>query len=348
MPCWRLLLAIAPLFIGCGGRRTNPRFIVRDSAGVTLVDAVAPLSDRPGVLVDSTPEFDRGGGSDLHDEFPPDVRVVLLPDGRIVGFSVFDTAGRYGRGTVLSDPDQIGETSAVGWLRDGRLLLETYLPPRIGGLRRDSTLFRIGGPGGDVRTVLGRFPGVDQLIEFERNGYSMMAVPFFRQSYSGVLDSSIVIATNESFGFDRYGMDGQLVERVTRRSVRSPVSNDDVARWIDQLLARFPPNAEDRKARARRRFETAPRLPFKPFYDRLLVSPRGEVWLREAAPLDPENRATFYAIFDRSGRWSSRIPIPAGLDVRALGSDRLLGVVHDEDDAVHLRMYRLRELTPNR
>src|SRR5262249_52751757 len=82
-------------------------------------------------------------------------------------FSVFDTAGRYARGTVLSDPDQIGESTVAGWLRDGRLLLETYPAPRVGGLRRDSTLLRLGGPTGTVEVTLGRFPGVDQVIEFQ-------------------------------------------------------------------------------------------------------------------------------------------------------------------------------------
>jgi hypothetical protein len=76
-----------------------------------------------------------------------------------------------------------------------------------------------------------------------------------------------------------------------------------------------------------------------PAYDRMLIDRDGALWLREyRAP--PDVRVA-WNVFDRSGRWLTRVDLPAQLDVRDIGADYLIAITRDSLDVELVRLYRL-------
>ena len=393
-PARRLAVALgAGLVIACGGRPEPGGALARDSAGVSIVENVAPVDGAlPRYRLDSVPLIDIGGGSDPHAEFGDGVRAIGWPGRSIVvavqhelrwfdrrgqwirtvgregsgpgefrqidlvsrfgdsvlvydfglrRASVFDSAGRYGRGTTMVDADTLGETFPVGVLADGRMLIATYHSPRGNGLRRDRITLRVGTRTGAVEATIGTFPYVEQLVEVITGGVSMGRVAFGRMTYWGVRDSSILVATNERFGFDWYSLDGKLNQSVRRTWTPVPVTAEDVNAQIDDWLSGFPAGMEERKAKARAVWIAAPRPEAKPPYGPVLVSAAGEVWVQEYGEPGQRNRPARYSVFDRAGRWLCRVAMPAGVDPLAVEGDEILATWRDRDDATHVRVYRL-------
>ena len=50
---------------------------------------------------------------------------------------------------------------------------------------------------------------------------------------------------------------------------------------------------------------------------------------------------TGWRVFDRTGRWSGTVTMPARFNPMDIGSDYVLGLWRDEDDVEHVRLYRL-------
>ena len=50
---------------------------------------------------------------------------------------------------------------------------------------------------------------------------------------------------------------------------------------------------------------------------------------------------TTWRVFDRTGKWSANITLPARFNPMDIGTDYVLGLWRDEDDVEHVRMYRL-------
>lgn len=109
---------------GCASRETRPAAVVRDSAGVAIVENSAPADPgEPRLLVDSIPAVDIGGGEDPNTDFGSDHQAARFADGRIVVASrsnhdlrFFDDAGRWIRtvGRQGGGPGEFDQPTLVG------------------------------------------------------------------------------------------------------------------------------------------------------------------------------------------------------------------------------------------
>ena len=60
--------------------------------------------------------------------------------------------------------------------------------------------------------------------------------------------------------------------------------------------------------------------------------------MEASAPTDEPRR---WSVFDREGRWLGSVETPAGLSVREIGEDYLLGTWKDDVGVEHVRVHRL-------
>ena len=270
---------------------------------------------------------------------------LLVYDFGLRRISAFDSAGRYGRGQTLVDPDTLGETFPVGVLSDSRLLLATYhTPPPVNGLRRDPVTLRIATAAGQVTATLGSFPYVEQLVESGRDGVSMGRALFGKIAYWATLDTMVLVATNERFSFDWYRPNGTAERSVRRAWVPVPVTAADVTRQVEEWLGQFPAGMEERKRSYAARWMSSPRPEAKPPYGRVLVSAAGEVWAEEYGEPGRRSRPATYSVFDRSGRWLARVAMPAGAEPAVIGTRDIVAIWLNADDVAHIRVYPLQRM----
>ena len=268
---------------------------------------------------------------------------VLVYDGGQRRITVFDSAGVYGRSTTVVVADSSGEAFPQGALGDGRLLLGVYPEPaHINGLSRDSMKLNVGSPTGVPAASIGRFPSIDHLIEVLPKGISERRVFFARRTSWATFDSFVLVATNERFSFDWYDAGGHLVRSVRRPWTPVPVTDAEFGAQLDEWLEVFAEGTEAYKAKLRQTFLAAPRLKAKPPYGKVLVSQAGDVWVQEFGDPGQRKRPSVYSVFTQSGRWQSQVSVPAGVEPVSIGANDMVGTWRDEDDAIHIRTYRVR------
>jgi hypothetical protein len=119
-------LLIATGLVACQSPTArNAPAVIRDSAGITIVENRAPVRS-VAAAIDSLPFVDIGGIGDAHAEFPGPVHSAFrLGDGRIVlaawattEVRIFDSTGRWIRNLGRSGSGP-GEFEALGWVHRG-------------------------------------------------------------------------------------------------------------------------------------------------------------------------------------------------------------------------------------
>lgn len=112
--------------VGCGRDDGAKSVVLQDSAGIRIVESLAPSA--PGsIVVDTVPVFDIGGeaGGAETEFISPIASAIRLADGRIVAsgwamtnFKVFDSRGRW-LATVGRVGGGPGEFQGLGWIYRG-------------------------------------------------------------------------------------------------------------------------------------------------------------------------------------------------------------------------------------
>lgn len=168
-------------------------------------------------------------------------------------------------------------------------------------------------------------------------GRLQLPVPFTANPLRAVAGNHLAVA---------YGSRPEVVVHdsmaaVTARYVlpwpAQAVSDGDVERLLDFWVA----NGYHNEAVWAEWLEHMPVPEEKPAFDRLVVSRNGEIWVRRFL-IDPGAGAATWDVLHRDGSWLGSIAIPAGLDISAIGDDRLAGIFRDEEGVEYVHIYRLR------
>jgi hypothetical protein len=255
--------------------------------------------------------------------------------------TVFTPAGNYAR--VTPSLSSLGLFPlAQGALADGRVLVAaggSGAAMKLGTASRDTQTFVILGHDGAVADTLGRFPGTEMvMVGSPTTGLLIRPLPFGRQTVAAVRGARVYVATGDRYEIASYetGLGLRALIRadrpalgVTRRDI------DDYRRTLVTLGG---------DAMARRREEKA--LDDAPYPERmapltgLVADADGNLWAEEARR-PGDDRGSEWTVFGPDGAARGTVRLPAGLAVKQIGRDWILGVAVDEDEVEHVRLYRL-------
>ncbi len=262
---------------------------------------------------------------------------LVVFGGRAARYSVFDTAGRFGRSWRLEQHDSVGYPGGVGLFQDGSVLARTR-PTRVGtladGMWSEPVYFHRYGR--DLRFIddIAESVSSETFVAVGERGYTMLGVPFGRMSYSVAVGRTLLVAVSDVAEFRLYPTDGAAARIVRWPAKAIPVTAEEWDRQIG-LYTDHPRTSDYIKAMYRR----IPRKTAMPLLDRITAADDGTIWIRRFAA--PEDTISTFLVFDGHGSWLGQVAGPRGFRPRHIGNDFVLGDWPDDDDVPHVRMYRL-------
>jgi hypothetical protein len=257
--------------------------------------------------------------------------------------TVFGPDGGFGRTATVQ-----GVTSLVGRLKgafpDGSFVLaaagsvEDYLRTDTGE-RRDSVAYLRFSADGAFADTLARHAAQEHVALQSPGRILIRPILFGRDSYVGVGTGQVFVGQSDAFRIDGVDPRGMPVLSIRRLGELRTPSRDEVARARAASEAVGQTQARAAGAGAPRG-EVLPARPTIPAFDRILVDPQGNLWVREFL-LSPED-AQRWSVFDPQGRLAGTARTPAGVEVYQVGADWILGRGLDDLDVEYVRTYRLR------
>ncbi|MET0395983.1 MAG: hypothetical protein ABW277_04095 [Longimicrobiaceae bacterium] len=255
-------------------------------------------------------------------------RVTILgPDGAVLRTTamVDDTSGRRPR--------------PVAALPGGAVLASLgapFDPARAATGARDSVTYLRQAPDGAPPTVLGRFPGTEQVVRVAENSVSIMDVPFGRRDHVAVRGDGFYAGSADRTEVGRYDARGRLVGLVRWGSTPRPVTPADVAVYRERALAGADPAA---RPGMQRMLADLPYPKAMPAYARILVDRAGALWVQEYSP--SEEDPVRWTVFDADERQLGTLTLPPRFRLTDAGPDYAVGVGRDDMDVEQVQVYRL-------
>lgn len=390
------IAVVLPWLAACGADApASSGVVVRDSAGVAIVENAAPAwGEGEGWRVEAEPAVDIGVfEGDSAYEFFRIVGAVRLSDGRIVVANAgtselryFDDAGRYLKsvGRQGSGPGEFermtglnllpGDSLLVydGGLRratlvdgEGAVVRSFALPEGVSGLAGRFTgggyigTASVGFGGempqtgvyqpevdylrfledGAVTDTIVRHPGSQSYLRIGASSIEIVrGIPFGRTEARAVSGDRLFLANTERYDIAVYGSEGGLLRRIRRLVEPRPVTEADLARFMEARLAGVE---EADRPRVRGLYDGIPIPETFPAFASLLADARGHLWVeRYRGPGDGDD-ARVWTVFDAEGRMLGDVKLPPGLEPTQIGRDYVLGTWTDAYDIQHVRLHRL-------
>jgi 6-bladed beta-propeller len=253
--------------------------------------------------------FDRGGAV---------VRTIQLPTGRYVAMHRL-TSGRW----LAAEED--------GFF--GGRVHESATP----GLHRFPSAAVVLDSTGALLDTVGVFPGAETAY-FTVDGHvgSLHAAYGRTLAFATRGDTSYVV-TGDFLGFDVHDVEGRRVRSVRATGPDRTLREEDIARFNNAFLAEISDSAA--RAGFKRALEVAASPPAKAAVGRILVDPRGAIWL--SAYENEFMPAPVWFVFDRDNRYLGDVSMPAGLRVLEIGDRYVLGITKDDAGVEVVRVHAL-------
>lgn len=320
-------------------RLSDGRIAVADDGApdVRVFDAVGRHLRTLGRQGEGPGEFQ---GPSLLGALPGDTLVVM--DSRLRRISLFHPDAGFIRSATPGD-EVPGFLQAVGMFASGAVVSSStvYEGGAAEGYARHPIDFRSVGLDGRLVAELGSFPGYERVLVMlaGEQGTSAMtgSAPFGKEAATAVGDHRFYCGTQDTWEIRVLRPDGSL-ERLIRwdRSPR-PVTDDEVAAFVEDAVADLPDN--ELADRYRRFYADAPVPAFHPAHGSLEVDRLGWLWVQETRVADDDpNR---WILVDPEGRVAGAVDLPPRFTPEEIGGDYVLGRQVDELGVNHLRMYAL-------
>jgi hypothetical protein len=254
---------------------------------------------------------------------------VLSPDGdfqRSFEFTVLTTTGGF---PILSDP-----------FPDGDLLLATDMfsaaPEPHLGAKRDSAIYYVIDPTGEVRNRLGAFPGGESYETTDGENWVGGGVVFGDFGYAAVSGSGFYYGDSDRFEIQYRSQSGELLKVLKLEHDHLPVTQGDIDAYVADRMERARP---ERRPIYRTMFENMPFPDVMPAFGDFVVDADGNLWVgMYRRPGDDQPR---WYVFDGDGAYLGIVETPHRFRIFEIGSDYLLGRWSDEMDVEHIRLYGL-------
>jgi hypothetical protein len=354
-----LLTSIAGAF-----KTRHGHFVVADRASMNV-----RIYDSSGSFLRSFGRTGSGPGEfqSIANAFPYRGDSIAVWDGVAHRLLVFDSTGTFSRAisvvTAVGPPQGSGEGLSfgstghvAGAFTDGSLIVipDMHIVDQPGALvHRTTAPFHIS-PDGEYLADAGRFPaGATYVFNFGALGKGQppqLPVPYGR-SFSAMVDGDrLYVAAAESFEISVW-TPGPGIERLIRKQTtpatvgeaeREAYRMEQRRRLRDGEFGRDAPITPEGLEQALREIEFPATLP--PF-DAILVDSEGYLWVRSYR-MPGDTDADRWSVFDQNGALLGEVETPSQLQVRQIGGDFVLGIVHDDFGVPSVRAHALRRRDP--
>lgn len=300
--------------------------------------------DRNGVFRKATGR--RGGGPGEFEMLmwllPTRGDSLLAYDWRHRRVSVLSGEGEYARSFQLEMLTTSGGFPVVSEaFPDGHLLLATEMTFASGeipmGARRDSAVYYVLDPDGEVAESLGAFPGGESYHVSDGETWYAGALSFGRFGQAAVGALGFYYGSSDRYEitfFDR-SRNPQRILRLERENLE--VTQEDIDRYVENRLARADTDEERHTVRT-----LLERMPFPstmPAHGSLVVDKAGNLWVEEYRR--PGDRQPRWRVFDGDGILLGTVETPERYRIFEIGPDYLLGRWDDDLDVEHIRLHPL-------
>jgi hypothetical protein len=274
---------------------------------------------------------------------------VLVADPFVRRISVLDPQGTFVRelATAAAGGDGAAFFSPTESFEDGTLLGIRGFSPDMNSteVQRPDMAIVTMSPSGDQDTLM-TIPGSEMRLTIRRraagsgpNAIGSISIgrpPFRKSTGYAVGNGSLYVGTQDAAEVRVYGRDGTLRRIVRTGATLRPVTPDDVSAWIDFETADLDPEQQQQRRAA---LSADPPGDVIPPYGSIEVDRAGNLWIADFdTRVAPRGRWTVY---DPEGRILARVQLPPGINIQEIADDYVLGIVRDELDVEHVRLYTL-------
>lgn len=254
---------------------------------------------------------------------------VLSPDGdfhRAFEFTILTTAGGF---PIVNDPFPSGD-----------ILLATDMftasAEVVTGAKRDSAVYYVVDPEGEVRTRLGAYPGGESYQTTDGENWVGGGIVFGKFGYAAVSGAGFYYGDSERFQIEYRDMTGNLRRLMKLEHESLPVTQADIDTYIADRMERARP---ERRQIYRTMFEKMPFPELMPAFGDFIVDGEENLWVGVyRRPGDDQPR---WHVFDAEGAYLGIVDTPKRFRIFEIGTDYLLGRWADDLDVEHMRMYEL-------
>lgn len=324
------------------------RGAVRLSDGrIAVADAGAPdlrIFDAEGRHVRTLGREGEGPGEfqgpSLLGALPGDTLVVV--DGQLRRISLFHPDAGFIRSATPGD-EVPGFLQAVGMFGSGAVVYGSTVNEGgvAEGFDRRPIEFRSLALDGRLSAELGTFPGYErvQALMSGDEGTAVMVgtAPFGKEAATAVGEHRFYCGVQDTWEINVLRPDGSLERLIRWNRPPRPVTDEDVAAFVEDQVADLPDN--DLAIRYRRLYRDAPVPALHPAHGSLRVDRLGWLWVQEARVSDDEpNR---WILVDPEGRVAGAVDLPSRFTIEDVGADYVLGRQVDDLGVYYVRMYAL-------
>jgi hypothetical protein len=266
---------------------------------------------------------------------------VLAIDPEVERLSVFGPDGEFARQEKI-DFVEAGAPATLGILADGSILGMRefgYEEGMTAGVNRDTLPFVTLQPGGGYETTAAAFPTTEYWLFDFGDGLAGGALPFGDESHAGATADGFWFAAGDSPQVTHHGPDGRLTKVLRWDSEPDSLSTERVETFRAAAMNARGGNPAA-LAEMRKFLQDIPFPATSPYTARLISAPDGALWI---GPYHvwTEPAGGWWTVFDADGRRLGMVEIPAGFELRTVGTDRIYGVWTDDEGTESVRVYAL-------
>lgn len=256
---------------------------------------------------------------------------------------VFSADGTYQRGYMLGPDGGGGTLRPQATLANGAIVASTQssvdMNSAAPGVRRDTSLLLLFDAQGRLLDSLGRFPGSEAWIDRTERSMTVQNRPFGKRLTVRARDSAVYLGAGDVHELTVLGTDGSAPRTLRWSGSAADITPQVIDAYITATVSDAP---AERRGAAIEMLRRAPFPSTMPAYATFVLADDGTIWVGRYLARGHGERQTF-DVLDASGTTLGSLAMPARFSPSQVTRDRVIGTWRDEDDVVHIRVYRLVE-----
>ena len=264
-----------------------------------------------------------------------------------LGISIFDSEGNFGRNfTLVRNPDDPNSQT----VRPRAVTVAGAILAGQATHMSDEVVVEIRDAEGRLRSSLGLHTGSERYIAHEGTERAREYPPTFGATVAQVPWGDLIVhSLNNRYEIEAFTQDGTLARIVRRGHVPRSPTPDDIAAYIEEKVAWYPPDLasseiEQYRAEKREQYRSVRVAEVLPAFASVIVDRLNHLWVEEYEAPGEERPGSLWTVFDPEGRVLGFVAMPERLEVFEIGEDYILGLWRDDFHVEYVQVWPLERL----